>query len=73
MTIGKKGFQPKGNPSPKCPKRANGRSLTPSLKYLGRQWKANKGDIQAKYRSSGNMTAWNKYIKAMRKKLVIRC
>ncbi len=61
MTIGKKGFQPKNNnPSPKCPKRANGRPESPSLQFLGRKWR------QMTSVEKSQLT-WNNYVATMRK------
>ena len=67
MTIGKKGFQPKSNPRPKCPKRKNGTVLTPSMKSLARKWRKNTNNLQSKYKTTGKLTTYNQYIAEMRK------
>lgn len=59
--------KPKGTVCVPAKKRANGTPLCPSMKELARKWKKNTNDIQSKFKSKGNKTAWNAYVAHMRK------
>lgn len=63
----RKGFCRTGSACSPVKKRKNGRPITPSMAQISREWKANKGNIQAKYKPTGNRTRWNNFIADRRK------